>query len=644
MRQLVVDLGTSRTVAVLAQDGSAPRILEIDGGSAMPTGVYAEEDGRLLAGWEAQRRAHHDPGRYEPHPTLRIRETNLLLGERVVPVVDAVATVLRRVAEDGHRVLGGPPDELLLTVPDYWAPVEHQALRQAVAMTPWADTKLRLIPGALAAGAHCAVQSGVPLGRPFAVYDLGAGGVSCGVVSAEAGGMMSLAAGGLPGVGGVEADLLVLRHVGARVSGRDPAAWNALLHPSEVSSRRRAFSVLEHVRAAREQLSTVGVVTLELPPPFGEVQLTRDELSTLLRPQLERSVATLADTVQRANLPPGAFAGVFLLGGLAHTPLAAELVGARFGVIGAGYDAAVALGAPLAERHGSVATPSPPPAWGPPAEPVPGPTAAMLPGGGWQQPAGGWQQQHSYGKQSKKKSGTAIAVAGAAAVVVLLLVAGLVVALISSSSSDSPDAAAVTRATSSAPPTTKTSAVASPPVISGWQTVASPDRGAAYDVPAGWKVSSQDTIGGFETKTGDRVVGKGYASFASDFCTRYSSKAASALTGSKEADPAAGARDVATRWAKVAFTDDNTGVTPPLQTGAPQVVTTLAGKAGSLVEVTASLTKEKDCAAPAASVYAFAMPSADKGTFVLVVYAAHGVPDELSAAVVRQIVSSVRAL
>ncbi|MGZ6801007.1 MAG: Hsp70 family protein, partial [Mycobacteriaceae bacterium] len=638
MRQLAVDLGTSRTVAVLVQDGSASHILEIDGGSAMPTGVYAEEDGRLLAGREAQRRAHHDPGRYEPHPTLRIRETNLLLGERVVPVVDAVAAVLRRVAEDGHRALGGPLDELLLTVPDYWAPVEHQALRQAVAMTPWADTKVRLIPGALAAGAHCAVQSGVPLGRPFAVYDLGAGGVSCGVVSAEAGGMVSLAAGGLPTVGGVEADLLVLRHVGTRVSGRDPGAWNALLHPSEVSSRRRALSVLEHVRAAREQLSTVGVVTLELPRPFGEVQLTRDELSTLLRPQLERSVAALADTVQRANLPPGAFAGVFLLGGLAHTPLAAELVGVRFGVLGTAYDAAVALGAPLAERHGSVVAPSPPPAWAP----VPGPTAAMLPGDGW-------QQQHSYGKQPKKKSGAAMPVAFATAAVLFLLVAGRVVARIVSIASDSPRAAAVTRApssaapSSSAPPTTTTSAVASLPVVSGWQTVASPDRGAAYDVPAGWKAFSQGTIGGFETKTGDRVVGKGYASFASDFCTQYSSKGASALTGSKEADPAAGARDVATRWAKVAFTDDNTGVTPPLQTGAPQVVTTLTGKAGSLVEVTAPLTKEKDCAAPAGSVYAFAMPSTDKGTFVLVVYAARGVPDELSAAVVRQIASSVRA-
>ncbi|MGZ6772882.1 MAG: hypothetical protein ACXVGA_10180, partial [Mycobacteriaceae bacterium] len=265
------------------------------------------------------------------------------------------------------------------------------------------------------------------------------------------------------------------------------------------------------------------------------------------------------------------------------------------------------------------------------------------------QPADGWQQQHSYGKQSKKKSGAAMPVAFATAAVLFLLVAGRVVARIVSIASDSPRAAAVTWApssaapSSSAAPTTTTSAVASLPVVSGWQTVASPDRGAAYDVPAGWKAFSQGTIGGFETKTGDRVVGKGYASFASDFCTQYSSKAASALTGSKEADPAAGARDVATRWAKVAFTDDNTGVTPPLQTGAPQVVTTLTGKAGSLVEVTAPLTKEKDCAAPAGSVYAFAMPSTDKGTFVLVVYAARGVPDELSAAVVRQIASSVRA-
>jgi len=53
--------------------------VQIGGASAVPSAVYLEQDGRLLVGLEAQRRAEHDPARCEPSPTMRIPETNLLL-------------------------------------------------------------------------------------------------------------------------------------------------------------------------------------------------------------------------------------------------------------------------------------------------------------------------------------------------------------------------------------------------------------------------------------------------------------------------------------------------------------------------------------------------------------------------------------
>ncbi|MEO9222929.1 MAG: hypothetical protein ABI251_14370, partial [Mycobacteriaceae bacterium] len=193
-------------------------------------------------------------------------------------------------------------------------------------------------------------------------------------------------------------------------------------------------------------------------------------------------------------------------------------------------------------------------------------------------------------------------------------------------------------------PSAPTSVAPPPPVVTGWQTVAVPSRGAAYDVPPGWRVASQDTIGGFEPKSGVPVVGKGYATFGEKFCDKYDSKAVTVMTNSKQTDLAAGALELATKWATVAFSNDATGTVPPLQIGLPQPVPTASGATGSLVQVSAPVDKKQGCSVPAASMYALTVPSSASGSIALMVYVARDVPDEVSAAVIQQIVRSVRPL
>src|SRR6266511_1016746 len=65
---LSVDLGTSNTVAVLAAYGRPPRVVDVDGASMMPSAVFAAEDGQLVVGRDAERRARLDPSRFEPNP------------------------------------------------------------------------------------------------------------------------------------------------------------------------------------------------------------------------------------------------------------------------------------------------------------------------------------------------------------------------------------------------------------------------------------------------------------------------------------------------------------------------------------------------------------------------------------------------
>lgn len=88
---LGLDLGTSNTVAVLAQTGRPPRILTFDGLGGLPSGVFVESDGEIVVGREAARRARSAPERFEPHPKRRIDDGELLLGIRVLPVVEALA-------------------------------------------------------------------------------------------------------------------------------------------------------------------------------------------------------------------------------------------------------------------------------------------------------------------------------------------------------------------------------------------------------------------------------------------------------------------------------------------------------------------------------------------------------------------------
>src|SRR3954447_1181889 len=94
VRVLSVDLGTSNTVAVLSAHGRPPRVVEVDGSATMPSAIFAGEDGGLVVGRDAERRARLDPARFEPNPKRRVDDGTLLLGDRVITVTDALSGVL----------------------------------------------------------------------------------------------------------------------------------------------------------------------------------------------------------------------------------------------------------------------------------------------------------------------------------------------------------------------------------------------------------------------------------------------------------------------------------------------------------------------------------------------------------------------
>jgi molecular chaperone DnaK (HSP70) len=178
---LAIDFGTSSTVATVSATGLEPSVLEIDGSMTMSSAVYADRDGTLAVGRDAERRARPDPSRFEPNPKRRIDEGTLRLGDVVVPVADALAAVLRRVGEEAGRSLPARvPGQLRVSHPARWSAGRQAILRQAAAKAGFGTVVL--IPEPVAAAAHYAVSRSSWSTGPLAVYDLGAGTFDCAVV------------------------------------------------------------------------------------------------------------------------------------------------------------------------------------------------------------------------------------------------------------------------------------------------------------------------------------------------------------------------------------------------------------------------------------------------------------------------------
>ncbi|GGL96222.1 hypothetical protein GCM10011594_14940 [Nakamurella endophytica] len=363
MRVLAIDFGTSNTVAALAVDGQAPRTVTFDASPLLPSCVWLAADGDVHTGRDALRQARRDPTRFEPNPKRRIDDGEVLLGDRVVPVVELIAAVLRTVAQEVRRQFGGlPPDEVRLTHPAPWGASRQNTLVAAARAAGLGSSHLVLIPEPVAAAAQFTRLPGraLPPGGTVAVYDLGGGTFDAAVVGRTGdvptrpgelpGEFHVLAEGGLTDLGGLDLDQTVLDHVGRDAAAVDADRWQALLHPVDPLGRRAARAVVEEVRAGKEALSRHPQTDVALPEPWTDAHLTRQEFEALVRPQLSRSVDVLQATLRAAGVAPDRLTGVFLVGGSSRIPLVAQLIQARTGVTPVALDqpeTAVALGALL---------------------------------------------------------------------------------------------------------------------------------------------------------------------------------------------------------------------------------------------------------------------------------------------------------
>lgn len=441
---VAVDFGTSSTCTALSVDGDPPQVVPVDGAPLLASAVYAAPDGTVFVGAEAERQAAVDPTRFEPHPKRRIDEGELLLGDTVLAVVDAIAVVLARAVGEARRVAGGRVvDQLVLSHPADWGGVRTGVLRRAA---QGLATALALVPEPVAAAVFYAAELRPDLadGDALAVLDLGGGTVDASVVRHVGSGFWVrsrasspvdfgvLASRGDATFGGADVDQALLDYVGTRVAGTDPVAWRALVEGRELAEARRRRVLRADVRGAKETLSRHVYADVPLPPPFPDAHVTRADLERAVGPALERAVELLAATLRDARVDPADLAGVFLVGGSSRIPMVARLVHQRLGVLPVTLDApqtVVARGALRAVRAFAPPVPAPSPARSAPTRPAPPrqPPPDRLPGS---PPSAAWPAAAAAlpsGPGRGRRSGL-LAAAAAAVLLTALGIAALAVA------------------------------------------------------------------------------------------------------------------------------------------------------------------------------------------------------------------------
>jgi len=349
---LSIDLGTSFIAAAVADDAGREMFGLGDGSLVAPAAVYVRDDGRVVTGESAARRAVSSPDRVAREVKRHLgNPTPIILGGAPYSVSDLLGAQLQDVLVRVAEQQGGEPQVVALTHPANWGPYRRELFEGVARSAGISEPLYTTEPEA--AAAHYASTRPLGEGEVLAVYDLGGGTFDATVLRRTAHGFEILGTPeGIERLGGADFDDAIFAHVNYVAGGA--------LSELDLSDSRTGVAVArlrQDCTLAKEALSveTETSIPVFLPNRHFDVTLTRAELEGMIRAPIESTIGTLDRVLSAAQVDRSTMAAVLLVGGSSRIPLIARMVSEAFGrptVVSTHPKHAVALGgAMLAEAR-----------------------------------------------------------------------------------------------------------------------------------------------------------------------------------------------------------------------------------------------------------------------------------------------------
>jgi molecular chaperone DnaK len=317
-----IDLGTSNSAAAVLRGGRPVMIPSAEGislgGKAFPSYVAITADGQMLIGEPARRQAAANPeGTTTAFKRLMGRRQKVRLRNREFTPEELSAFLLGKVKRDAEAFLGEPVNEAVVTVPAYFDDNQRSATKDAATIAGLKVVRLVNEPTA-ASLAYGLDRLGQEL--RIAVIDFGGGTLDVTIMEFGKGVFEVKATSGDTQLGGTDMNNALFDHLAERFrreSGIDVRG-----------DRRAAARLLEAAEMAKIELSAANSAHLSLPyigvaageTKHLEMDLTRAELESVVRPVIERCRAPVEQALRDAGITPRQVDRVVFVGGPTRAP------------------------------------------------------------------------------------------------------------------------------------------------------------------------------------------------------------------------------------------------------------------------------------------------------------------------------------
>ena len=341
-RPIGIDLGTTNSLVAYVRDGRPETITDCNGKALLPSVVFYGREGVVVGETARDRAAEHpretivsvkrfmgrgadDPetrrlGPYAFAPAEKApnrRVVSFEVNDRLVTPVEVSAEILRALrdlAKDELRNVG----PAVITVPAYFDDAQRQATKDAGKLAGL--EVLRLLNEPMAAALAYGLDKKRNPSRPdqpaegtFLVYDLGGGTFDVTVLKLEDGVFQVKSTGGDSALGGDDFDRAIAAELMKRAEIDASSASPSLVR-----------TALDVARSTKHALTDSTKASWELGGKKGE--LTREEMESLVRPVVDRTVAPVRRALRDAQIEAKDLDGVILVGGATRMPLVRRTV------------------------------------------------------------------------------------------------------------------------------------------------------------------------------------------------------------------------------------------------------------------------------------------------------------------------------